>query len=401
MILKCELRRIFTKRLNRLVLSVAFLLAIVFSCFAIGSMSYVDEEGIANTGILAARKLAANRNEWKGSLTVEKIAEIVKNRKELAQKYVEEIPDTEYGKTIQSYNTITDFVVNVLTPDSEYNESVLFQEDDRQIENIYTTYEDNMQQMVEEYGKTPEQKRLLEKQYEKIKRPLTFEAKDSWDTMNLYAETYGIILIVIIGFLAAGIFAEEFRNRSEEIFFSSKYGRTKATKNKIAAGILMTTIVYWVGVGILSLISFGIMGISGLHTPYQIAQPYSIYSMTYGQYYLLILVCGYISSLFSAAITMFITAKMRTPNLAICIPFFIFCLTPFIGRALSTVTTFFHLTPYVLMNLIEYTKAPIIFQIGAMAFRQIPFLMLLYSLVSVVLLPFVYRSYGRYGITKR
>lgn len=401
LILKCELRKVFSKRLNQIVLSVAFLLAITFSCFAIGSMRYIDRTGVAHTGITAARKLASNRNVWKGNLTVEKIEEIVKNRKELTQRYPEDIPDTEYGKTIQSYNDITDYVVNILTPDSDYDESVLFQVTDEQIEKIYTTYEDNMQKMIEEYGKTPVQQKFLEKQYKKIKIPPIYEAKDSWDTMNMYAETYGLILIVIIGFLAAGIFAEEFRNRSEDIFFSTKYGRTKATKNKIAAGILMTNIVYWAGIGTLSLISFGIMGVSGLHTPYQIDQPYSIYSMTYGQYYLLIVVCGYIASLFAASLTMLITAKMRTANVAICIPFFIFCMTPFIGRTLTSFTTFFNLTPNVLMNLIEYTKTPIVFQIGDIVFREIPFLMLIYTIVSVVLLPFVYRSYCRNGLKKK
>lgn len=158
--------------------------------------------------------------------------------------------------------------------------------------------------------------------------------------------------------------------------------------------------MYWVGIGTLSLVSFGVMGISGFHTPYQIDQPYSIYAMTYGQYYLIILVCGYISSLFSASVTMLITAYMHTANVAICIPFFIFCMTSFIGRALSAFTMFFNFMPNVLMNLIEYTKSPIIFQIGNMAFPQIPFIMLLYFLVSVVLLPFVYRSYFRYGLKK-
>lgn len=74
----------------------------------------------------------------------------------------------------------------------------------------------------------------------------------------------------------------------------------------------MTTVVYWTGMGILSIVSFGVMGTSGFLTPYQIDQPYSIYSMTYGEYYFLILLCGYIASLFSAAITMLVTVKMHS-----------------------------------------------------------------------------------------
>lgn len=400
--LKCELKKVFSKTINRMVLIAVFLLAIVFSCFAIGSMRYCDEEGVTHTGtITAARSLVADKNKWKGNLTEEKIAEVVKSRKELAQKYPEEIPDMEYGKTIQPYSDIMNFIIGVLTPDSDYDESVLYQLTDEQAKNLYTTYENNMQKMIKEYGETPEQKKFLGKQYKKVKIPITYEAKDSWDAMILYAETYGIILVVVIGFLAAGIFAEEFRTGAEAVFFSTKYGRSKAIKNKIVAGMLMTTIVYWVGIGLLSLISFGVMGVSGFHTPYQMDQPYSIYSMTYGQYYLIILLCGYIASLFAASVTMLITAKMHTANVAICVPFFMYCMLPFIGRAFSSFSTFFSLTPDMLMNIMECAKKPTLFQIGNMVLRQIPFIMLLYIIVSVLLLPFVYKSCCQYGLKKK
>ena len=52
--------------------------------------------------------------------------------------------------------------------------------------------------------------------------------------------------------------------------------------------MLVATIVYWVGVSILSLIAFSVMGTSGFFTPYQIDDPYSIYILTFGEYYLLI-----------------------------------------------------------------------------------------------------------------
>lgn len=130
---------------------------------------------------------------------------------------------------------------------------------------------------------------------------------------------------------------------------ATKYGRSKAIKNKIIAGILVSTITYWIGVGILPLISFAVMGTSGFFTPYQIDDPYSIYVMTYGEYYLLILVGGYIATMFCATLTMLVTVKMHTPNLAVCIPF----------------------------------------------------LMFLYILLFIALFPFIYRGYSRYGLKRK
>ena len=71
-------------------------------------------------------------------------------------------------------------------------------------------------------------------------------------------------------------------------------------------------------------ICFGIMGTSGMDTPYQMYQAYSIYIMSYGQYYLLTVVCGFIASMLAASVSMLVAAKMHTISVAICIPFFSF-----------------------------------------------------------------------------
>lgn len=401
LILKYELKKIFSKKPNQVVLAAAVLLAVVFSIFAIRSIRYVDKQGVLHEGTLtAARCLASDKNQWKGTLTGEKIASVVKSRKEMDAKYPEDIPDTAFGETIQSYNDISDFVINIMTPDSPWDKSVLYQLTDEQMGELYNIYKNNMLKMSDEYGKTPEQQKFLMKQYEKIQMPITYEAPVSWDTMILYAETYEMVLAIVIGFLTAGIFAEEFRNRAESVYYSTKYGRSKATKNKILAGILTTTIVYWTGAGILTLISFTVMGTSGMHTPYQLMFPYSIYSMTFGQYYLLILICGYIASLLTASTAMLTTAKMHTPYVAVCIPFFMLCVLPFIARALPSFAAFFNLMPCVLTNILNCARTPILYQIGNTVFRQIPLVITLYTALSILLLPFAYRCYCRYGLKK-
>ena len=246
MILKYELKKVFSKKLNRIVLIAALLAAAALSVFAIGSVRYVDEDGVGHTGLTASRRLVADRNRWAGELTGDKIAQVVNSRKEIKGKYPDEVPDKEYGKTVQSYNDIENFVIGVLTPDMDWNQSVLYQLEDEQAENLYSIYGKNLQEMAGKYGETPEQQRFLAEQYEKTELPLPYEAKNSWDTIMMYVETYGMILAIVIGFLAAGIFAEEFRSQADAVFFSARYGRTKAAKHKVMAGLLMTTIVcHW------------------------------------------------------------------------------------------------------------------------------------------------------------
>ena len=401
MMFKYELKKIFSKRINQVLLAAVLVVTIIYSGMAIGSMRYVDEEGQNHTGIESGRLLAENINQWKGKLTAEKISEVIDDYKTISAKYPDEIPNTEYGKTVQSYYDIYSFVIGIMTPDSEWNESVVDQLSDEQLQNIYTIYQDNMKKIVEEYGTTPEKRSYLERVYKKIEIPFMFEAKDSWATMTMYAQTYVLLMAVIIGFLVAGIFSGEFRPGTEDVFLATKYGRSKAIKNKIFVGILVSTVTYWIGVGILSLISFAVMGTSGFFTPYQIDDPYSIYVMTYGEYYLLILVGGYIVTMFCAALTMLVTVKMHTPNLAICIPFFLLCMMPFIARVLPAFDAFFNLLPTVLTNIFNAVRTPILFQIGSFVFRQISLLMFLYILLFIVLLPLIYIGYSRYGLKKK
>jgi len=73
---------------------------------------------------------------------------------------------------------------------------------------------------------------------------------------------------------------------------------------------------------------------------------------------------------------------------------------PFIGRALSSFVTFFDLMPHVLLNIMESAKNPTIFQIGNVVFRQVPIVMLIYVIFTIVLIPFVYRCFCRYGLKK-
>lgn len=400
MMLKYELKKIFSKRINQAVIVGTFLIAVIIALLAVGSVRYVDENGDGYTGGLSARYLAEDQNRWKGELTSEQIGQIVKKVKDLSAKYPEEIPDNEYGKTVQSYEPITDFVIGILTPDTEWDNSVLYQLSDEQAADIYTLYQENMGKMAEEYGTTPEKKELIENVYETVETPLDYEAAVSWDTMLMYTQNYIFILAVVIGFLSISIFSGEFRSGTEGVFLAAKYGRTKAVKNKVLTGILMTTLIYWVGMGILDLIAFGVMGTSGFFTPYQISEPYCIYSMTYGEYHLLMLLMGYIASLFSASLTMLIIVKTRSTAVAAAVPFVLFCMLPFIGRMASDFTTFFDFMPSVFSNIIEYVKSPLIFQIGGFAFRQLPFVILLYSALFIVMLPFAYRCYRCYGLRK-
>ena len=397
MMVKYELKRIFTKRLNRLLLVVAVIIGVVMSVFAVTSEWYADSEGINHETPDAIRRLTQDKNQWKGELTGDVIAQIVADRQEIARDYPDEAPDTVYGERIQAYSDITQMVDTILGGDAP---GALQGITTDQAKEIYSIREQYIEQLIQKYGDTPEKQEFLRKQYEKTDTPFYYEPADSWDNMRLYATTYGIILVVLIGFLAAGIFSDEFSLGADAVFFSCRYSRTRAVRSKILTGLLMATVIYWAGMALLSGISFAVMGVSGFNTPYQVDSPYCIYNVTFGQLYLIILVCGYIASLLSASVAMLLSAKTHSANIAVCVPFILFCVSPFIGRALPF-DTFFQLTPDQLVNILNCARRTYIYQIGSLVFRQIPFIMLFYTLAAAVFLPLIYQCYRKYGLKRR
>lgn len=53
-----------------------------------------------------------------------------------------------------------------------------------------------------------------------------------------------MLTMLILGYLVAGIFSNEFVWRSDAVLFSSFYGRNKAVTSKIKAGFCVVTAVY-------------------------------------------------------------------------------------------------------------------------------------------------------------
>ena len=396
MMLKYEMKKILNKRINKILLVAVLLLSVLFSILAIGSFEFTDTDGNNHKGVSAASSLIADKNQWEGELTPEKIADIVNTYNDAVRLYQNNIPNDVYGRDIQSGYDIIAPASRMLT--GEYGDSddpeAILKADPDQIASIYEIYTHNLEVMSEFNGETPEKEAFLLHQYEKIKKPFYYEATDPWETMYLYVSTFSIILVVVIGFLTSGIFTEEFQNRSASVFFSTRFGRSKSVRNKVFSGIIITILVYGCGMGLMSVIFFAVIGTSGADVAYQSLFPYAIYSVTCSQMYWIMVLSGFVASLLSAAVAMFVASKTKAISLSVAAPFVLFCVSPLLGRALPF-KTFFLLSPSELTNLLNDARDVYIFQIGTVVFRQIPFLIIFYSMIALALIPLVYRNYHK------
>lgn len=393
--LKYELKRIFTKRLNRVLISIGLVLSIILSFLAATSNRFVTPEGHLEMGITATRKLVKDKNRNKGLMTPQTVSKLIAQDQKIFQEYKDKNEsDKVYGRSLQQYLDVEQLVSYILTGNEDYNPSVYLYVSPKKLLNIYKIRESKIQKLIWQNGKTEEQRKYLKTQYDKISTPYKYEAPDSWDTLQLYVVTYSIILAVLMGILASGIFAEEITLKADAIFFSSKYGRNKAIKTKIIAGLITSTGIYWIGMCVFTVISLALMGTSGSHTLMSMLNSYTIYNVTYGQAFYIMMFAGYIANLLATTISMLVSAIMGSSNIAICIPFFLFCIMPFVGR-LGGSKGIFLLTPDQLNNFQEIMKVNHIYQIGGFVTNQLVMILTIYLIANLVFIPLIYAVYKR------
>lgn len=394
--LNYELKKLFTKRLNRAFLLAAALLAIAFSFFAVRSVIYFDENGTMDKSLGAVRLLTEEKNKWSGDLTPKVIAGAVAETQQVDRSYPGDVPNRVYYEVLQPASDIVEMAGDTIIG-YDKAEDPAAQITEKQAKAFYKIRREKLCQAAREYGKTPQQQDYLKAQYEQVDTPFAYEAADPWKIAIRYGSFYGMALVLLIGFLAADLFADEFRQRADSIFFASRYGRTKAARSKIGAGLVMASIVYFAAMLLFSILMFAIMGTSGAGTPIQMEWKDSIYAFTYGEVYGIVLLCGYIASLFSASTTMLLSSQKHAYAVAICVPFLLFCVSPFIARAVGA-ETFSDLIPQQLFYVDYMIREPVTFQIGSTVLGHIPFVMVLYLVVALVFLPLIYCKYHRYAI---
>lgn len=393
MMLNYELKKLFAKRSSVFCLVLILAAGAGFNLFAAKSTPVFESDGTRNESLTAVRLLTEEKNKWQGPLTQSVLAKVAAENQKLRQRYGDQIPDDAYVKVIQPASDILEMLGYIAAENQDA--ASLATISPKQAADFYKLRREKLSEATREYGKTPAQQAFLKEQYARTATPFYYEGADSWEIRTRYAEFYGMVIALLIGLLAAGIFSDEFRLQADPVFFSSRYGRTKAARTKLWAGVIMAAALYWGAMLFYSIIGFVLMGTSGSSVPIQMKWSESVYAITYGQEYVLTLLCGFTASLLSAALTMLISAARHASGIAVCVPFFLFCVSPFLARAIGA-ELFESLIPQRLFFVDNIIRRPVLFQAGEAVLRQIPALLILYLAISLICLPLIYRVYHRY-----
>lgn len=400
MMLLFEIRKIFSRFKNRFAALLLLIVLGITSILAVNKVEYVDENGNSTTGITAAANLRAVREPWSGYLTEEVLKKAVEENNAVnASTEANSTDIQEQNKAFakkQGFEEIRNVINEAFSGWRDYD---YYAVDSVSPDEAGTVYERRISQLKgfldsgEEYFSEAEKEYLIS-HFEDLETPFYYESVTGWDVLLQDISTFILILALFIGFFISGIFSDEFQTKADAIFFSAKFGRSRAAGAKIGAGFLITTVFYVVFIFLYTMIVLGVTGFQGAGCPIQLTLWRSVYNITYFQAYLLIVGAGYVGTLFAGALAMLCSAVTRSTAAAVVVPFIILCAFPFLSRiiTLPQICSFF---PDQLMEVYLHIKDFDLVEIGGKVMSVATLIIPVYAAVSLLLQPVVYLVYRK------
>lgn len=399
-----EIKKVFGNLGSKIAVFVLACIVVLSCWLAISTVEWVNEQGDVETGFAAISKLREARNEWEGELDEERLRQVIQelqrihatpeaqskdyNQNDIAYGWkqgimpIRDMMNDAYASGFNSFNYYTAESVSPSAAGDFYINRTRLLKD-----YLYTGDGKNLF--------TDAEKAYLVQQYEEIETPFYYDYAEGWSQL-LYNSPYIIMIgALILGYLVAGIFSNEFKWKSDAIFFTTVHGRKKATASKIKAGFLMVTVLYWSAIAIYTLVTLGILGFEGASCPIQMGLLWKcMYNMTLWETYLLIIVGGYIGNLFFAFLTMWVAAKTRSSIFAVTVPFILIFLPTFLDNVgIESISKLLGLFPDQLLQIYQVMRYFRVYEVFGSVFSAMSILPVCYSILSAALVFLMYREF--------
>ena len=235
--LRYELKKVFIRRSSRIALILLAVLVVGSGCLAVMGIDYINEDGEKENGTAAIHKLRDAKQEWAGELTEEVIRRVIEENHAIDASVDKETAnvrelDMAYSKK-QGFLDIRQLITYAFCGFQEYD---YYKIDSLSPESAKEFEGRRLAQLKEWLGSdgadqlTDKEKSFLTEKYEEFRFPIRYSPADGWRQLIEHAPMVTMFTVLILGFLTSGIFSSEFRCKTNDIFFSSCYGRDRAIK---------------------------------------------------------------------------------------------------------------------------------------------------------------------------
>lgn len=407
-----EWKKVFWRTGGRV--AVLVLLAVLgITCYFATNVSRVNENGEVEKGAEAVAVLRAKKKEWSGPLDEEKLRLVIRENQRIMATPEYQSEDFEQNDIAfswrQGFSDIRELMNKAFARDfQEYDYHRADGVTEEEAEDFYENRVRLLEEWLEGEAKdlfSEKEKDWLISRYEQLPVPLFYDYHTGWSQLLEYLPTIVMLAVLVLGYLVSGIFSNEFVWKAEEIYFASVHGRNYGVKAKIKAGLGIITVVYFSLVFLYTAVVLGYLGADGWQCQIQVASRFwkSFYNLTVGQAYGLAVLGGYIGCLFISLLSMWISAKTKSTVLAVMVPVLLIFVPSFLsnlpGCAAAKIIA---LLPDQLLQLGLAMNYFNLYAVGGRIFGAVPILLVLYTVLSLALLPALYREFAcRAGKIKR
>lgn len=399
-----ELKKIFGRAGGKIALLVLAIGLAVICYSAMLQVSYTDENGDSHTGPAAARELRALKNEWAGPIDETALLRAAEENQRIIASDDYNSEDIQRQNIayhdMQGFEATRSLVAGTFDGFNEYNYYRLNTLTTEEAGELYERRINNLKEWLArpDISFSSAEEDYLVEHYEAMETPLYYEYNDGWETLLYYMPTLVMFLVYVIIFLTSGIFPCEGHWKSDAIFFSTWRGRHKAVRTKIAAALVTTTVLYWLVIAIYTLVVLALLGADGADGAFQLLKWTAFYNLTIVQAYALSVLGGYIGVIFLALLAMLMSVLTRSQVVGVIVPFVVVLAANFANSILSNwevLPSILGLLPDQLLQLSVVLDDFNLYTVFGHVTGSVPLLFLLYSALSLALIPLVYRVYRK------
>lgn len=260
------------------------------------------------------------------------------------------------------------------------------------------------QEKIESLLNTPsrdmsgEQKSYWRDMNSKVDEPFAYGYYEGWEIILTSFELLMFALLAVC-IVIAPVFSGEYQTGTDAVILSAKYGKTRLATAKLTASCLFGFLSFTLHVAVAFLLPLAAFGFEGWNLPLQIVNTAIPYPFTFLQAVLISLGVVYLVLFAMIGLTLLLSARMKSPFLVLIVLVPVLFLPLFLSPNGSTgaynLTLF--LLPY--RSVIPEPGKYISFQFGSLVLDTFCTRAILYTLLTVILLPLAKRSFQKHQVS--
>lgn len=266
--------------------------------------------------------------------------------------------------------------------------------------NFYETREEKINSILNDPYRdfSDEQKEYWQKKNSQVETPLQYGYYEGWEVITSAFELLMFALLAVC-IVIAPVFSGEYQAGTDAVILSGKYGKTKLITAKIVSSFIFGMLAFTLHVVVALGLPLAAFGVEGWNLPIQVANTSIPYAFTFLEATLVNLGVIYMVLIAMISLTLFLSAKMKSPYLVLIVLVPVLFIPMFLSPNGTTgaYNLTFLLLPY-------YSTMPkygsyITYGFGGVVLDAFTARTILYAVLTVIMLPLAKFGFKKHQVS--